>query len=98
MTFIENLHIGSKCSIILGGTRHAGFDVDSGIRQGCLLSPQIFAIAADILLRRIQRKISRITCKAFADDIGLVGPDASMLLESLCPIMGEFALPVMVYP
>ena len=49
----------------------AFFFLTSGVRQGCPLSPLIFVLSVDLLLRTLER-IDGITSRAFADDIGLV--------------------------
>ena len=53
LNFIDNLYAGHRCNILFGGESHPGFALDSGIRQGCPLSPVIFALIMDILLRRL---------------------------------------------
>ena len=39
-----NLCSGHRCSISSGGGTHAGFNLSSGIRQGCPLSHMLFAL------------------------------------------------------
>ena len=53
--FIRALYTNNKCIISVGGQRSDGFLLESGIRQGCPVSPLIFAVVADLLLSRLQR-------------------------------------------
>jgi len=63
----------------------------SGIRQGCPLSPLIFAVCIDVLLRRLQAKLGdNFVHRAFADDVGVVLHEASQQLPQLRRILSEF--------
>ena len=81
--FIRNLYRGHRCHISFGGESHPGFNIGSGIRQGCPISPLVFAAVIDIVLRRIQRLIPNAAVRAFADDIGLVVPNLAEALPIL---------------
>ena len=74
LCFVANLYRDNVCQIVVGGHRFEGFALSAGVRQGCPLSPLLFAIAADLLLRRLHRLLPATTPRAYADDLALVTP------------------------
>jgi len=72
LAFIDSLYSHNNCDISLKGNTYKGFGMFCGIRQGCPISPLLFAAAVDVLLRRLQQKIPNGILRAFADDIGMV--------------------------
>ena len=84
--YLRALYHNNRCRMIVGGSVHEGFSVTAGIRQGCPLSPLLFAVAADLLLRRLGRTFPNATRRAYADDLALVlreGASAAGQLETL---------------
>ena len=88
---MQNLYDGHCCRIAADGTSREGFDITAGIRQGCPLSPLLFALVIDIVLRRIQRLLPDATVRAFADDIAIVLPDVEHAMPTLEGIFEDLA-------
>lgn len=58
--------------LLLHGRLHEHVRLEAGIRQGCPLSPILFALASDSLLRIIGVRHPAATTRAFADDTAMV--------------------------
>ena len=72
ITFITVLYWNNVCYIAQGGKMDTGFSISAGVRQGCPLSPLLFSIVSDVLLRRITRLSPSSLIRAYADDIAIV--------------------------
>ena len=75
LNFISSLYSESKCFVRFHGQDFTGFSMRGGVRQGCPLSPLLFAVCVDILLRMLVHVVPDCTCKAFADDIAAILSD-----------------------
>ena len=88
---VRALYDGGRCVISSGGSLWPGFDVASGIRQGCPLAPLLFAAVMDLLLRVLARRLGPdVQIRAFADDVGLVLTDVGRQLPILAAALEEF--------
>ena len=74
------------------GARDNGFSISCGIRQGCPLSPPLFAVASDSLFRRLQRLLPDGCFRAYADDLAVVLPDCLRRLCLLEDILIEYEI------
>lgn len=75
MNFIGSMYSHNRCVIRMQGQDYPGFCLQGGVRQGCPLSPLLFAVSVDILLRTIVHELPGCVCRAFADDIAAVTTD-----------------------
>eukprot|EP00959_Pyramimonas_sp_CCMP1952_P460534 9480036-Pyramimonas_sp.AAC.1 len=47
------LYAGIRATIVLGGQRFPGFEIESGIKLGCPASGSIFALSLDPIVRAL---------------------------------------------
>lgn len=88
---IDFLYDASRCRIAVKGSLYDGFDMSSGVRQGCPLSPVLFAAVMDLLLRILsKRQRESATIRAFADDVGVVLDDVDAQFPILTQALDEF--------
>jgi len=52
VTVIQKLYEESSSAVRVNGDTSSWFQVETGVRHGCILSPLLFAIAIDWVLRR----------------------------------------------
>ena len=86
-------YAGNRHEIKIDGQYYPSFTATSGMRQGCPLSGILFALCADLLLRRIGGLLSGASIvRGYADDTAIVLDDYLIYLPSLSIIFHEFAL------
>ena len=94
LQYIDALKLFDKSSrhfIKIGGSYYKSVEVYSGVRQGCPLSPILFALCADILLREIAQALAAEDCvRAFADDTAVVISDYVVAVPVLGRLFEEF--------
>ena len=90
LNFLNALYDDNKCLISCKGSMFDGFALSSGICQGCPLSPLLFAVVADLLLRRLLATCPAATLRAFADDTAMVLPNFFASADSVMQDFDEF--------
>ena len=80
---VQALYDNSRCTVQSNGTQVDGFKMTAGVRQGCPLSPLLYAICAELLIERIRLEIPSAAIRAYADDTAVLiqnlWTDASVL-------------------
>ena len=88
---VRALYVDNSCDLMHKGTRYKGFDITRGVRQGCPLSPLLFAAAVEILLRKLELLDPRSLIRAYADDIAMVIYSFAASGRTIMWIFWEFA-------
>jgi len=98
ISIIQKLYEDASCQVIHNGKLSEPFTVQTGVRQGCLLSPTIFLIVIDWIMRQstagrkmgIQWTLSKhLEDLDFADDISLLSHKMQDAQEKLCRVSEE---------
>ena len=88
---IQKLYENNKHFIKVKSGVFPSFTATSGVRQGCPLSPLLFALVADVLLRRLHDKLPHCLTRAFADDTAMVMPNFAANADMVMAIFKDFA-------
>ena len=82
INLVKTCYRDSKSCVQVGKKKTECFDINSGLRQGCLLSPMLF----NLILEKVKRSMEEVRggvnlgdvnvkVLAFADDVDITGPD-----------------------
>ena len=91
LNFVGALYDNNQCTIMHRGRSFPGFAMTSGVRQGCPLSPLLYALAADALLEKISVSLPEVFVRAYADDTAVVLTDFWRQAPVLANIFETFA-------
>ena len=81
INIIKNMYAGMKCRVRHEGHLSEEFDITTGVRQGCLLSPFLFLLAIDWIMKQTTEGkrngiqwtlLDQLDDLDFADDIALL--------------------------
>ena len=98
VAIIQQFYEDATCQVIHDGKLTEPFSVQTGVRQGCLLSPTIFLMVVDWVMRQstagqrtgIQWTFTKqLEDLDFADDISLLSHKQQDAQEKLCRVAAE---------
>ena len=72
LNLIQALYDNNRCTLQTNGAQVDGFKMTAGVRQGCPLSPLLYAICAELLIERIRMELPTAVVRAYADDTAVL--------------------------
>ena len=87
---VQLLYFQDYATPLFDGSKGKDIELTAGIRQGCPLSPLLFAMATDLMLRRLRRCFPSSCSRAWADDLAMVIPEAEPHLHALQNLFLDF--------
>ena len=90
LSAIQSLYSDLRCTVRVNNDLTSWFDVEAGVKQGCILSPTLFSVYINDLTERINSlncginiDDNRLSILLYADDIALIAPDENSLQRML---------------
>jgi hypothetical protein len=94
---LHNLYSVVESCVLVGADRTEWFSLDAGLRQGCILSPILFAVFIDGLARAVKAAGTKqtladlnVSILLFADDLVLIGHNRQDL-QKLLDLVFEYS-------
>ena len=86
-----SMYTDTRSAVRLASSLPEEFTIETGVKQGCVIAPDLFNCVIDHLMRRLRRRCSlriqlgeyQLTDLDYADDLAIFAPSASMLKEAL---------------
>lgn len=100
---IQSLYVNSRAAVRIDGKLSSWFQVGNGVRQGCCLSPLLFVIYMDKIIKsaRFSGKVNigdiSVDCLAYADDLVLMADsvgDLQLSINELNRACNEFQMKI----
>ena len=94
LSAIKSIYVGSKAAVRIDGEMSESFEVSEGVRQGCCVSPLLFIIFMDKIIRQANIEgnieVGEVIMKilAYADDLILLMDNVSDCLNVACEAFG----------
>jgi len=98
INIFKALYDNSSCCVKTASGYTEFFEIVSGVRQGCILSPFLFVIVIDFVMRRTMDKLeygvvwqkwNRLTELDFANDIVIVAEEENVCLNVVATLPCE---------
>ena len=94
---VRQLYTDTCSAVRLASSLSEEFTIETGLKQGCVIAPDLFNCVIDHLMGRLLRRCSlgiqlgeyQLTDLDYADDIAIFAPSACMLQESLIILQEE---------
>ena len=101
MKAIRSLYAGSQACVRVGGRLSEWFPISQGVRQGCVLSPWLFNVFMDRIMREVKDRLqggvhliaTTVQILLFADDIVVCTEKKEDMERNLAEMNGEVKIP-----
>ena len=90
LNMIKALYDNNRCTVQTNGAQIRGFTMTAGVRQGCPLSPLLYAICAELLIERIRMELPSAVIRAYADDTAVLVQNLWTDIPILARIFSDF--------
>ena len=94
---VRQLYTDTRSAVRLASSLSEEFSIETGVKQGCVIAPDLFNCVIDHLMRRLLSRCNlgvqlgeyQLTDLDYADDIAIFAPSACVLQEALTILQEE---------